>query len=51
MSIIYLLIGLSLCTGMAFLASFFWAYRNGQFDDTTTPGMRILDLEETQKEN
>lgn len=33
------------------MAAFFWAYRNGQFDDTTTPGMRILDSAEPQNKN
>jgi cbb3-type cytochrome oxidase maturation protein len=46
MSIIFLLIGLSLITGVLFLGSFVWAYQTGQFDDTTTPGMRILDPNE-----
>lgn len=51
MGIIFLLIGLSLFTGVGFLAAFFWAFGDGQFNDTTTPGMRILDLTESQKES
>lgn len=44
MDIIFLLIGISLVVGGSFLAAFFWAFRSGQFEDTCTPGMRILDF-------
>jgi cbb3-type cytochrome oxidase maturation protein len=37
------LISISLRIGICFLGAFFWAFRTGQFEDTTTPGMRILD--------
>jgi cbb3-type cytochrome oxidase maturation protein len=43
MGILFLLIGISLVVGSSFLAAFFWAFRSGQFEDTCTPGMRILD--------
>lgn len=43
MDTLFLLIGISLCIGSCFLGAFFWAFRTGQFEDTTTPGMRILD--------
>jgi len=42
--ILFLMIGVSLLIGTCFLAAFFWAFRTGQFDDTCTPGMRILDF-------
>ena len=34
---------LFLLIGICFLGAFFWAFRTGQFEDTTTPGMRIRD--------
>jgi cbb3-type cytochrome oxidase maturation protein len=43
MDTLFLLIGISLCIGICFLGAFFWAFRTGQFEDTTTPGMRVLD--------
>jgi cbb3-type cytochrome oxidase maturation protein len=46
MGILFLLIGISLLVGCSFLGAFFWAFRTGQFDDTYTPGMRILDYPE-----
>jgi cbb3-type cytochrome oxidase maturation protein len=48
MGIIYLLIGISLVMGTFFLGAFFWAFRSGQFEDTCTPGMRILDFQKTK---
>ncbi len=37
---IYILISLGLALG--FLACFIWAVKSGQYEDTCTPGMRIL---------
>ncbi len=42
MKIMILLIILSLLIAIGFLAAFFWATRNGQFDDDYTPSVRIL---------
>ncbi|MBK7806463.1 MAG: cbb3-type cytochrome oxidase assembly protein CcoS [Saprospiraceae bacterium] len=42
MNIILYLIIISLCVAGGFLAAFFWAVRDGQFDDDYTPGVRIL---------
>lgn len=42
MSVILLLIPLSIAIAAGFLASFIWAVRSGQFDDTCTPSMRVL---------
>ena len=52
MNILYLLIGVSLLAALVFLALFIWAVRSGQYDDTTTPGIRVLfdDDEESDKE-
>ena len=51
MNILYLLIGVSLLAAMIFLALFFWAVKSGQYDDTTTPAIRILFDEEDIEEN
>jgi len=47
MSIILLLILASLGVATLFLAAFVWAVSSGQFEDTSTPSLRILSDEET----
>ncbi len=42
MSIILILIPLSLAVAVIFLASFIWAVKTGQYEDTCTPSMRML---------
>lgn len=42
MSVIIVLIILALLVAGGFLAAFFWASSDGQFDDTQTPSIRIL---------
>ena len=42
MSIIFLLIPLSILIAGCFLGAFVWAVRNGQYEDTCTPAMRML---------
>ncbi|MFT5090292.1 MAG: cbb3-type cytochrome oxidase maturation protein [Candidatus Latescibacterota bacterium] len=42
MSALYLLVGFSLLVALIFLGAFFWALRNGQYTDTTTPALRML---------
>jgi len=42
MGIIIYLVIIALTAAGGFLAAFFWATRNGQFDDTYTPAVRIL---------
>ena len=49
MSVIILLIVAGGVVAAGFLAAFVWAVRAGQFDDTTTPPIRIL-LDEPTKE-
>jgi cbb3-type cytochrome oxidase maturation protein len=52
MSVIFLLIPLSICLGVAFLLTFIWAVRSGQYEDTCTPAMRILtDEHGTENQN
>jgi len=48
MYVIFYLIIISLCVAGGFLAAFFWAVKDGQYDDDYTPGMRIL-LEDDMK--
>jgi cbb3-type cytochrome oxidase maturation protein len=47
MSVIFLLLAASLVVATAFLVFFVWAVKTGQFDDTTTPAMRML-LDDTR---
>jgi cbb3-type cytochrome oxidase maturation protein len=42
MKIIFFLIAISLILAVGFLFGFFWAVKNDQYKDDTTPGMRIL---------
>ncbi|MDT8415816.1 MAG: cbb3-type cytochrome oxidase assembly protein CcoS [Flavobacteriaceae bacterium] len=42
MSVIYLLIGASLAVALVFLLLFFLSVKNGQFEDTYTPSVRML---------
>jgi len=42
MGMIYLMLIVSLIIALFFLVSFFWATKNGQFDDDYTPSVRIL---------
>lgn len=43
MAIIYVLIPLSVVLMALAVGAFFWAIRNGQFDDLDTPALNILD--------
>lgn len=47
MQIIVFLIVLSLLVAGGFLFAFFWAVKDGQYDDDMTPAMRILFDDET----
>ena len=42
MGIITLLITVSITIAVTFLGVFIWSIQSGQFDDTTTPAMRML---------
>ncbi len=42
MSVIILLILASLAVGLVFVGAFIWSVRSGQYEDTTTPALRIL---------
>ncbi len=50
MNVLFLLIPVSLILVALAIAVFFWAVRNGQFDDLETPAYRILmDTDETRR--
>ncbi|MBU0679152.1 MAG: cbb3-type cytochrome oxidase assembly protein CcoS [Verrucomicrobia bacterium] len=42
MSVVFVLLLASLLVATGFLFAFFWAVKSGQYEDTTTPSMRIL---------
>ncbi|MCC6163340.1 MAG: cbb3-type cytochrome oxidase assembly protein CcoS [Acidobacteria bacterium] len=42
MSVIILLIAAGVLVAGGFLVAFVWAVRTGQFDDTTSPAVRVL---------
>ncbi len=50
MPVILILILASLGVALAFLFGFIWAVKAGQFEDTTTPAMRILGEDEPVKQ-
>ncbi len=51
MLIIVLLIIISLIIAIGFLFAFFWAIRDGQYDDDYAPAVRILFDETKPKSN
>jgi len=42
MSVIFILVFVAIIMAGAFLVSFIWAVKNGQYEDTYTPSVRIL---------
>jgi len=42
MSVLLLLIFASMTVAAVFLGGFIWAVRSGQYDDTSTPSLRVL---------
>ncbi len=42
MSVIFLLLIASISVAAIFLCAFLWSVKNGQYDDETSPPMRIL---------
>jgi len=50
MMVLLLLIPLSLVFACCFVAAFVWAVRSGQYEDTVTPGMRVL-LEDVDRDH
>lgn len=42
MSVVIILILASLAVALLFLGAFIWAVASGQYEDTLTPGMRVL---------
>ena len=46
MSVVFVLIITSLLVAGSFLGWFVWAVRSGQYEDTHTPSMRILNDDE-----
>lgn len=44
---IYVMIPVTLLIAGGFLVAYIWSVRNGQFEDTTTPAMRILPDDKT----
>lgn len=50
MGVIYLLLTLSILVALIFLVAFLVSVKNGQFDDSYTPSVRILFDDEIVKE-
>ena len=48
MIILYLLIPLSLILIAVAIWGFFWAVKSGQFDDLSTPAVKILDDQDSE---
>ena len=49
MSVIIILICISVLVASGFLISFIWAIKNGQYDDTYSPSVRMLFEDEIKK--
>lgn len=50
MSVIYLLLAISIVVAIVFFVAFIYAVKNGQYDDSYTPSVRILFEDEIVKE-
>ncbi len=50
MSVIYILLGVSIVVAIVFFAAFIMAVKNGQYDDSYTPSVRMLFEDEIVKE-
>ena len=46
MGVVFVLLTASLLVAAGFLAAFFWAVKSGQYEDTSTPAMRVLGEED-----
>ncbi|CDF79703.1 cbb3-type cytochrome oxidase biogenesis protein CcoS [Formosa agariphila KMM 3901] len=42
MSVIYILLGVSVIVALIFFVAFIFAVKNGQYDDSYTPSVRML---------
>ena len=42
MSVVFVLVIIGILVASVFLIAFIWAVKNGQFDDSYTPSVRIL---------
>lgn len=42
MSVVFILVGISICLAVFFLGAFIWSVRSGQYEDDYTPSVRIL---------
>ncbi|RQO30067.1 cbb3-type cytochrome oxidase assembly protein CcoS [Taibaiella sp. KBW10] len=47
MSVLVILLGISLCVGLGFLAAFIWSVKSGQFEDDYSPAHKLFFEEET----
>ena len=51
MSVIYILLTISIVVAVIFFIAFIMAVKNGQYDDSYTPSVRMLFEDELVKEN
>jgi cbb3-type cytochrome oxidase maturation protein len=51
MSVVFVLVFAAIILAGAFLIAFIWSVRNGQYEDTYTPSVRILFDDPQMKEN
>ena len=50
MSVIYLLLAISIAVALIFFVAFILSVKNGQYDDSYTPSVRMLFYDEIVKE-
>ena len=51
MNILILMVPMALLLGAGFVAAFFWATSQGQFDDLETPAHRMLDEDKNERKS
>lgn len=51
MSVIYVLLAISIAVAIVFFVAFVYAVKNGQYDDSYTPSVRMLFDDEIKKKD
>lgn len=51
MSVVFILVFVAIAMAGGFLVAFIWSVKNGQYDDTYTPSVRILFDDQPSAEN
>ncbi|NQX91607.1 MAG: cbb3-type cytochrome oxidase assembly protein CcoS [Flavobacteriales bacterium] len=42
MEVLFIMVVVSLCLALLFLGAFIWSFKDGQFDDSISPAIRVI---------